>query len=110
MPICIEATTLFDYLTRLNTTLALPFYKIIYIGAKKEINTPTLPDHILKFQSNPLIRIFRVLGVLSVIILLDISSINNYLPVNAYIKYVCLIIAISFAFYKIVRWFIHVAR
>ncbi len=31
MPICIEATSLYDYLTWLNTTLAAPFCKRIYV-------------------------------------------------------------------------------
>ncbi len=31
MPICIEGTTIYDYLTWLSTTLVAPMYKRIYV-------------------------------------------------------------------------------
>ena len=52
------------------------FLKRIYIGAKKGILTPTLPDEIIKFQSNPLIRIIRFLGGVSFIFILGKNYIN----------------------------------
>lgn len=40
------------------------------IGAKKGLFTPTLPNHIIQLNNNPIIRIFRVLGGISIILVL----------------------------------------
>ena len=50
--------------------------------------TPTLPDNILKFQSNPIIRIFRVLDGLSILILLGHGKLEYSLHI--FIIYCCL--------------------
>jgi len=39
-------------------------------GAKKGLFTPTLPDHIIVLNHNPLIRIFRVVGGISTVLIL----------------------------------------
>jgi hypothetical protein len=67
----------------------------IYIGFKKGFFKPTLPEKILIFQSNPIIRIFRVLGGLSILILLIHKKYE--LSFNIFILY--LLIAISFLFF-----------
>ena len=46
----------------------------ILIGAKKGWNTPTLPNNILEFQMHPLIRILRVLGGISTVLILTKKS------------------------------------
>lgn len=78
----------------------------IYIGAKKVFMTPTLPENILIFQSNPFIRIFRVLGGLSILILLIHRK--NELSFNIFI--IGLLVAISFLFfiYNVVIFFYRV--
>ena len=45
-------------------------YQRLYIGVKKGLLTPTLPEHILELQKKPHIRILRVLGGLSIIFIL----------------------------------------
>jgi len=47
-------------------------YKIFnrtIIGIKKGWNHPTLPENLLKLQLHPFIRIFRVLGGISILII-----------------------------------------
>lgn len=41
-----------------------------YIGVKKGLFTPTLPNHIIQLNHNPIIRIFRVLGGISILLIL----------------------------------------
>ena len=41
----------------------------IISGVKKGIFTHTLPDHIIQFNNQPIIRIFRVLGGISIILI-----------------------------------------
>lgn len=45
------------------------FYRF-FIGVKKSFFTPTLPNHIINFNNNPIIRIFRVLGGISILLIL----------------------------------------
>ena len=45
------------------------FYRL-FVGFKKGFLTPTLPKNIVQFNTKPLIRIFRVLGGISVLIIL----------------------------------------
>lgn len=40
-----------------------------FIGVKKGIFTP-LPNHIIQLNNNPIIRIFRVLGGISILLIL----------------------------------------
>lgn len=42
----------------------------LIVGIKKGILTPTLPDNISKFHNNPIIRIFRVLGGVGILLIL----------------------------------------
>jgi hypothetical protein len=46
----------------------------VWLGVKLGWNTPTLPDNILKLQLHPLIRILRVLGGISTILILTRKS------------------------------------
>ena len=50
---------------------ALSRLERLQIGLKKGWETDTLPDHLMKLYTNPLIRIFRVLGGLSILALLS---------------------------------------
>ena len=76
------------------------FFNRIFIGFKKGIKTPTLPDHILKFQSNSLIRIFRVLGGFSIISLLGHAKFDYFF--NIIIIYLLFSIGFLFVMYQIV--------
>jgi hypothetical protein len=42
----------------------------IYTGIKKGLFTPTLPDHLIRFNNKPIIRIFRVLSGISILLIL----------------------------------------
>ena len=55
-------------------------FQRLLIGGKLGWNTPTLPENVIKFQMNPLIRILRVLGGISTILLLSnkVSSYSMY--------------------------------
>jgi hypothetical protein len=50
--------------------------KSIYKGFQKAYQTPTLPDHIIKFKMDPTIRIFRVLGGLSFLFIITKVHLN----------------------------------
>jgi hypothetical protein len=75
-------------------------FKRIYTGLKKGVLTPTLPANILRFQSNPIIRIFRVLGGLSILILLGQGKLEYSLHI--FIIYLLLFIGFLFVIYHIV--------
>jgi hypothetical protein len=47
-----------------------PIFKRLVVGFKKEWQTPNIPEHIITLQQNPLIRILRVLGGLSMILII----------------------------------------
>jgi hypothetical protein len=49
--------------------LKILYYRILQ-GVRKGLLTPTLSPQMLNFQSKPLIRLLRVLGGLSILILL----------------------------------------
>jgi hypothetical protein len=62
--------------------------------------TPSLPDYVLKFNNSPIIRIFRVLGGISIVLLL-----SNKLPTNGFslvIIYLALFFAVLFLIYQLV--------
>lgn len=77
------------------------FYRF-YIGVKKGIFTPTLPNHIIKLNHNPIIRILRVLGGISILLILthrlDYLG-NGLLYFTALV--LCTVLAIIFSFYLI---------
>jgi hypothetical protein len=56
-----------------NNNKKIVFGRILY-GGKIGWNRPTLPDNILKFQLHPLIRILRVLGGISTVLILTKKS------------------------------------
>jgi hypothetical protein len=74
-------------------------FKRVYTGALKGFKTSTLPDHIKKFQSNPFIRILRVLGGLSIIILISTIRFKYSLPL--FIMYTLLAMGFLFLIYHI---------
>lgn len=70
-------------------------FKRILTGLKLGWNTPTLPDNIIKFTMHPLIRIFRVLGGISTILILTKKS----LLFPAVFLYVFFTISIAYFIY-----------
>lgn len=75
----------------LNKTIA----QRLWIGFKKGYNTPTLPDHIIKFNSIIYIRIISFLGGISFLIILG----KSYVQSPKYIYNIAFIFAIIFTFY-----------
>lgn len=81
-----------------KSTPIKPYYSF-YIGLKKGLLTPTLPDHIIALQQNIFIRIFRVICGLNLLFIL--SHRYEYLPGDYYqtCLYISLIINILFMIY-----------
>ena len=74
-------------------------YKIFnrtIIGIKKGWNHPTLPENLLKLQLHPFIRIFRVLGGISILIILT----KAYEKYNIFVLYISIILSILFFIYN----------
>jgi hypothetical protein len=63
-----------------------PVIKSLAKGLKKGWVTSTLPEYITKFHNKPIVRLFRFLGGLSVIITL--GKVNFSFAVPIYIFYV----------------------
>lgn len=59
--------------------------------------TPTLSPKLLELQRKPVIRVVRVIGGLSLIILVS----NNYLKLPSVLLYLCFIFSIIFLIYHI---------
>lgn len=66
-------------------------------GIIKGWKTPTLPDYLINLLNNPLIRIFRILGGISYLIILG----KSYIPIIFPIYIIAFIIAIFFFYYFI---------
>lgn len=71
---------------------ALSRLERLQIGLKKGWETDTLPDHLMKLYTNPLIRIFRVLGGLSILALLS----HNFVYFPIFVLYA--VLGFSFVF------------
>lgn len=54
-------------------------FQRLLIGGKLGWKTPTLPENVIRFQMNPLIRILRVLGGISTIFLLSNKASLHYM-------------------------------
>lgn len=75
------------------------FYRV-YTGVKKGFITATLPNDVLKLQANPIIRVFRFLGGLSVILILTRRL--DYLGSGLLFKMAlgfCTVLAFSFSIF-----------
>jgi disulfide bond formation protein DsbB len=75
-------------------------YSSIKRGIILGFQTPSLPDNVLKFTNLPIIRIFRVLGGISILLLL-----SNKLPTKGFslvIIFIALLISILFLIYQLV--------
>lgn len=70
-------------------------FRRIWIGLKLGWNTPTLPDNIIKLQLHPLIRILRVLGGISTVLILTKKS----LLFPSFFLYLFLILSLIFFIY-----------
>ena len=73
-------------------------FQRLLIGGKLGWNTPTLPENVIKFQMNPLIRILRVLGGISTILLLS-NKVSSY---SMYVFYLVFFFAFLFFIYHII--------
>ena len=74
--------------------------KRLFIGFQKGLSVPSLPEHIIKLQNNVFIRILRVLGGISILLL--ITKKLNYLgDGNLYLisLFICLLFSIIFSIY-----------
>jgi len=76
----------------------LTLFNRTIIGIKKGWNHPTLPKILLKLQLHPFIRIFRVLGGISILIILT----KAYEKYNIYVLYISIIFITIYriSFYK----------
>jgi hypothetical protein len=66
------------------------------IGIKKGWYHPTLPENLFNLQLHPFIRIFRVLGGISILIFLT----KAYEKYNIYVLYISIILSILFIIYN----------
>ena len=70
--------------------------------------TPSLPDYVLKFINSPIIRIFRVLGGISIILLL-----SNKLPIKGFylvIIYLAFFCSVLFLIYQLVLMYYRIVQ
>lgn len=81
-----------------NNTTKKTIQQRLLIGAKLGWNTPTLPENIIKFQMNPLIRILRVLAGVITIFLLSIKA-SSY---SVFIFYLALFAFLFFIYHIII--------
>ena len=67
----------------------------IWVGVKLGWNTPNLPPKVIEFQAHPLIRIFRVLGGVSTVLILTKKS----LIFPAFFLYIFFLLSLAFFIY-----------
>ena len=67
-------------------------------GIIKVYNTSTLPDHILKFNHNIFVRVFRILGGICLLLILS----KKVFEFNEYIIYIVIIINSVFLVYQFI--------
>lgn len=68
-----------------------------FIGVKKGLFTPTLPNHIIQLNNNPIIRIFRVLGGISILLILTHYLGEGLLYFSSLV--LCTVLAFLFSLY-----------
>ena len=73
-------------------------FKRLFIGFKKGLLTPTLPDNIIKLQSYPIIRIIRFLGGFSFLLIVS----KSYLNYSYYVLYFAMFFVLLFTVYHII--------
>lgn len=69
----------------------------VKVGLRKGWETPTLPDHILKIEKHPFVRLFRVIGGICVGILLT----RRYIWFPSPFLYLFVFFALIFTIYLI---------
>lgn len=71
------------------------------VGYLRAMKISTLPPHILKLHTHPLIRIFRVISGISILFVITgrYKAITNDLQLRYYIVLCCFIISVLFLFY-----------
>lgn len=70
----------------------------IWNGVKKGYTTPNLPEDKIKLQLHPLIRILRLIGGLSFLVIVG----KSYVQYDAYVLYLAMFFSILFLIYHIV--------
>lgn len=70
-------------------------------GIRKGWNTPTLPHKILQLESNPIIRLLRIIGGISIGILIS----RRYILLPSPYLYICMFFSSILAIYLIVLFF-----
>lgn len=78
-----------------KTNIKKSIWSRIWIGVKLGWKTPTLPENIIKFQMHPLIRILRVLGGISTVLVLTKKS----LIFPPFFLYIFLLLTVMFFIY-----------
>jgi len=74
----------------------LTLFNITIIGIKKGWSHPTLPKNVLKLQLHPFIRIFKVLGGISILIFLT----KAYEKYNISVLYISIILSILYIIFN----------
>lgn len=79
-------------------------YQRLFLGIKKGLLTPTLPEHIIALQNNVFIRLLRVLGGISLILTVThrLDSLGDGL-FYIFCIYLCLILNVMFSIYILYR-------
>ena len=77
------------------------FFQRLMIGIKKGYNTPTLPENIQNIHNNLISRVGRVLGGISLLLLLSRRYLGLAYPYNKILFYVLMGIVMLFTVYSI---------
>jgi hypothetical protein len=72
-------------------------YSRTLIGVKKGLTTPTLSPEMLEFQRKPLIRLLRVIGGISMLLLLGGG--RGYFEIHGFLLYGLFITSLIFCIY-----------
>lgn len=75
----------------------------IWTGLKLGWNTPLLPPKVLNFQNHPLVRVFRVIGGLSVITVLLKKHLLFYFPLQWLVLFLALVQIIYIVIISIIQ-------
>lgn len=78
----------------------------IVVGIHKGYNTPTLPQYVLDYQNTIFVRIFRVLGGISIFAL--VSSFRYHISYPTFLMYTLFFIVFLFWIYTMIIFFIRI--
>ena len=75
------------------------------IGLKRGWNTPLLPEKVIKVHNHPFVRIFRVIGGISIIIVLSNKYLLFFLPLKYMVLFFALLHFIYISVISIIKLF-----